>query len=598
MPEFFAIKQTTSGDINFPTNISVYFKLFDVATRHLMNVETSVLSGNYPNVYCGVIIILLFPLYIINKKISTKEKIFKVLLLVLFIISFNMNFLNFIWHGLHYPNSLPCRQSFIYIFLILTMSMESFKKSNYCTNKEVYSVFWGAVIFILITEQFVDFDFSIIYLSLLFLSLYMLIMFLYRNKIGRNFLITILFFSTAIFETFINTEATSVSTTNRQNYVSDNEYIKNLATKLENEDNDFYRIEKSYRRTKNDTAWHNIKGVSLFSSTASEPLTKLFDKFGLMNSTNAYSFEGATPLIASIFNVKYLINRVEEVQKDDSNGTYIYYKPFGFRENETEIINEKPADKTYIYEYITNEYFLPLGFMTNLSSNMYTHSDNPFAVQNSFVRNAVDVDSIFNMISNNTNGNTVTINSDKTQRIYIYINTANVEKIHVTYGNGDKIITHNLDKKRQIVDLGICKQNETIKVRNDEDKQLNISSYSFDEETFKEAYKKLSSSTLSVTSFSETNIKGNINANDSGVLFTSIPYEKGWTVIVNSEEVEAIPLEDAFIGVDIPSAGFYEIEFKYMSEGLKLGIYISLISVTILILIGLILWIKNKIWEV
>jgi uncharacterized membrane protein YfhO len=43
-------------------------------------------------------------------------------LLLIMILSFNINVLNFIWHGFHFPNQLPYRNSFVYIFLILSMA--------------------------------------------------------------------------------------------------------------------------------------------------------------------------------------------------------------------------------------------------------------------------------------------------------------------------------------------------------------------------------------------------------------------------------------------------------------------------------------------
>ncbi|MEI3166709.1 MAG: YfhO family protein [Lachnospiraceae bacterium] len=43
-----------------------------------------------------------------------------------FFASFSINVLNFIWHGFHYPNSLPCRQSFIYIFLMLLICYRAY----------------------------------------------------------------------------------------------------------------------------------------------------------------------------------------------------------------------------------------------------------------------------------------------------------------------------------------------------------------------------------------------------------------------------------------------------------------------------------------
>ena len=81
-------------------------------------------------------------------------------------------------------------------------------------------------------------------------------------------------------------------------------------------------------------------------------------------------------------------------------------------------------------------------------------------------------------------------------------------------------------------------------------------------------------------------MKGTITADSEGLVFTSIPYDKGWTVLVNGEEVEIKTLEDAFIMVPV-SEGTHTIEFKFTPGGFYLGITISILSyvafITILI---------------
>ena len=59
-----------------------------------------------------------------RRKISEYEfcdKIKRISLLLVLIVSLNNRLLNFIWHGFHFPNSLPGRQAFLFSFLILTI---------------------------------------------------------------------------------------------------------------------------------------------------------------------------------------------------------------------------------------------------------------------------------------------------------------------------------------------------------------------------------------------------------------------------------------------------------------------------------------------
>ena len=122
-------------------------------SRSLINVEASIFSAHDPNLYCTVAVFILLPLYCMCSKINFKEKVSKVLLVILFLISFNTNVPNYIWHGFHFPNSLPCRESFIYIFLILTMCYEAFMNLKSFTVKQIMGSVAGAVALILVIEE-------------------------------------------------------------------------------------------------------------------------------------------------------------------------------------------------------------------------------------------------------------------------------------------------------------------------------------------------------------------------------------------------------------------------------------------------------------
>ena len=95
--------------------------------RHIGNVGTEIGLDHWPNIYCGVAVFLFFLLYLECKNSSANETSGYGGLLLLFFASCSVNALNFIWHGLHYPNSLPCRQSFIYIFLMLFVCFRAFQ---------------------------------------------------------------------------------------------------------------------------------------------------------------------------------------------------------------------------------------------------------------------------------------------------------------------------------------------------------------------------------------------------------------------------------------------------------------------------------------
>ncbi|MBQ8040383.1 MAG: YfhO family protein, partial [Lachnospiraceae bacterium] len=126
IPEVFALRLSRFSSADFPDTLKSYFSVFDVLARHCMNVEIETGLDHWPNIYCSVAVMVLFPLYIANRKIAVKEKIGKLVLLFVMLVSFSYNIPTFIWHGMNYPDSLPARQSFLYILLLLTVCMDAF----------------------------------------------------------------------------------------------------------------------------------------------------------------------------------------------------------------------------------------------------------------------------------------------------------------------------------------------------------------------------------------------------------------------------------------------------------------------------------------
>ena len=120
LPAIFALRLTASVEFSFPKTFSQYFGIIDMMARLLPFVETEQGLKHWPNIYAGSLSLFILPLYFSNPAISRKKKCIYGFFMLFFFLSFSLNILNYVWHGFHYPNSLPARQSFIFIFLLLT----------------------------------------------------------------------------------------------------------------------------------------------------------------------------------------------------------------------------------------------------------------------------------------------------------------------------------------------------------------------------------------------------------------------------------------------------------------------------------------------
>ena len=102
-------------------------------------------------------------------------------------------------------------------------------------------------------------------------------------------------------------------------------------------------------------------------------------------------------------------------------------------------------------------------------------------------------------------------------------------------------------------------------------------------ERFDESYSKRSEQSLIIDEFNNDNIKAHIRVKEGGQwLFTSIPYDKGWTVKVNGEVIDVTKVNQGFIGFPL-EAGEYELEFSYWPVGLNAGLILSGLSLVILV---------------
>ena len=69
-------------------------------------------------------------------------------------------------------------------------------------------------------------------------------------------------------------------------------------------------------------------------------------------------------------------------------------------------------------------------------------------------------------------------------------------------------------------------------------------------------------------------VKGYMTIDYPGLLFTSIPYDKGWTAYVDGKKYEIDTVGNAFIALKL-AAGELVIEFMYFPPGLKLGLILT-----------------------
>ena len=562
LPAVFALQATASGEFHFPDTLSSYFSIFDMIARHIGNVGTEIGLDHWPNIYCGVAVLMFFLLYIGSRKIRAREKAVYCGLLLMFYASFSTNMLNFIWHGFHYPNSLPCRQSFIYIALMLTLCYKAYASLDSAPLKHVILAFWAAGGFVILAEKLVDnpeqYHFSVFYAALLLLALYTGLLYLYKK--GKWSLDAVLLGALAVvsIEAAVNMAVTSVPTTSRTAYVSDNEDARALVEGIEDEE--FYRVEKEDQRTKNDGAWIHFPSASLFSSTANASLSEFYRYLGCESSTNAYSITGSTPLADSLFSVKYRLYPDQQPVSD---------------------LMEQAGRSGDLWLY-RNLYTLPLGFMLpgDLEENWILDSGNPASVQNDLCT-LLGTEQVLIANESITDGRNLTFTAEETGEYYVYVTNKRVESVSAVIG--EKSLGFDNVERGYFLELGYILKGQEVRMEaeNEGSPTLQAEVWRFNPQGLIEVHQEMSRQPMEIASFADTRLLGNVTAEERGTLFTTIPYDEGWTVLVDGSPARTRPVFDTFLGIDL-EAGAHEIQFSYMPRGLKEGAIITAASLGIL----------------
>ena len=574
LPAYLALAGTASADSTFPSSLTSYFTIIEMVARQMILVDVEIGLDHWPNIYSGVACLFLLPAYVLNPRTPAKEKIVRVTLLFVMFLSFSLNIPNYIWHGMHFPNSLPCRQSFLYTIALLAMCYEGLRGLKDLTTKQIAACFWGDLALILILQPIMEslgseIEYYTYYVTVLFLALYVLMIWLWKKQKLSEFTAICICLILVVVETGINMAVTSVTTTDRDEYWKNTENYQILDEMCNDmEDGGFYRTEKASRRTKNDASWVGYRSASIFSSATEAGISDFYKLFGMEGNTNAYSFTGATPLMESLLSVKY---RISTAEMDTSElRDYVQWQ-----------------DTTYLYQ---NNYTLPIGFMLpdDVSTYFEMYAGDAAEAQNAFVSLTADTAPVLDEIATGGSGSSFTFEVPEEGYVYVCVENGDVSEVTASV-DGNYTSFSNVDRG-YLLDLGRCYEGSEITVSDDEGNTMEATAYIFNEQAFIDWYNVISEQSFTVTEFvndrKETRIEGTIEAEENGSLFFSIPYEEGWTVLVDGEEVEPESFINAFLSVFVP-AGSHEITLVYHTPGLAKGLLVSILSVILIVLLTL-----------
>lgn len=626
LPAYYGLQLTHSANNNFPEKMEFYEGWTEIFANTLSYSQPAMKEG-LPNFACGMLAIVLLGVFLFSNGIKIREKVSAVLMMALIAVSCNMNILNYIWHGFHFTNMIPYRFAFIFSFVLVAAAFRAYDVIltkgvkiyqiilmlafpwvvfylNYMVKSAESETSLGIKSFLLDNEPVKN---SLVIAGAFILIFVAIKVFPFTNPKVRNLVLSLCIGAAAISECYSNAKigVETVGQSDYASYLSKNEDIQKLLDAAEErEESLFYRTEMTKTWTLNDSSLYGYNGISQFSSSANVSVTKFLKKLGLYGSEagNRYYYRISTPVVNTMLGLKYIIHKDNEYRGD----------PYALTEVDK-------SNSVHLYE---NNFPLSVGYMVDSSILELENLGYacPFDFHNDLIQSATSVDediytpqpvalaSYSGVLVTKTSYGNYTFNKTEVGKedccveysfdgmdgyqLYGYAANGGCDKADVKIGAKDIDTNIALDDYPIIFPMGGVQSGErsTIKlhIKDDTDNgNFKVMVYALNEALFEQAYADLADEQLQITEFSDTEIKGKINALKDGVMFLSIPYEEGWSISVDGKEVDTVKVVHSMLGAEIP-AGEHDITITYTPEGFVTGVIATSVSAALCVVIAII----------
>lgn len=559
-----------------------------------------------PNLYFSIGLIGLAGI-LFFVKVKGKKKI--ILLTILVGCSIVFADLNYVWHGFSQPHGIGNRFGFCFIMLLLLSAVCVLEHIQKITLRQLSIVTLLQIGLLCICFLYCkDKVLTTAYLwTFLLLVLYFLFtLLLICKKITKQKFIMI-FLAFVLSEICINTLYQFGSYALESGVDKEQDYA--ITTLLENaniQKKSRIEIASSY---KNQGMKNNIPTMSGFVSYFNGDMGNLLFKTGMNLVEDAgVSYIGSTPILNVLFNIQY-----------------------GVGKNVMDFSDCKKIKEDKEVKLFEMQHSASLGYLVDDNIMNWGQDDSTdFELQNEFARNVTnDDEDVFKFITSKTLNSSLLSNerseckisqsgqvinhftmqqneevsycefvSDEDMDLYAMVKATQGMMIYVLV-DGEMVYQGENSVAQQLLHVGKIKKGQKIIIcsyvtgQAGSEVNIGVQFAEFDDVVFQKVYDKLSESEYSILAAKNDCIDGSITCKKAGIMLTSIPASKGFSVYVDGEQVPYKRIANALIGVPLES-GQHDVRFIYETPYAYMAIFISLCSILIFVLITTGEWIYKK----
>ena len=617
LPTALSLIDTSAAGDAWPSDMRINFDAFDFMSRGLMNMSPAIRSG-LPNIYVGILAFIFLPLYVFSNKIGNGEKISHLALLGFLYISFNNNFLDFFWHGMHYPNQLPYRYAFLFSFVMLLIMFRTLTVIREYSAKTLMLITAGAILFVVLAEKLDD---SVsrenAFINILYFIVYLAMFAGFRK--ARNFrtaslLLGIIIISELIVNSFmtIYTIGEDEVYTRRSSFVDDMHDVGQLIdVAKEQENGDFFRMEVKPQKTTNDGALYGYPGITLFSSTSREATAKMMKKLAFHgNNINSYKYVDSTNVGNSLLGMKYLLlkngaSRDTSLEKVDEYNDMTLLKnphalelgaaagpelkfwnptegsPFSNWNSLLEALGEQGLFKHVDPEVVNGYNFGPASGSGESGVSVTPEDFNASGLMN-FKIDVKEDQFLY-----------LAIETSKDMRVKIRVNetTKDEEVKKGKPGTVRQAETRNIHWI-ETFDVGYVAAGDEVNfsIEQDKDKASAVTVYAatVDKADYERTMSRLKEREVDVQEWNSNSVIAKYNAKTEGNLFLNIPYDSSWKAYIDGEEVQTESIAETAL-LSVPTeAGEHELKLVFIPRGFEIGLTMSIGGLILLLVLCLI----------
>ena len=572
-------------------SLSLRYPLFNLLPKLLMDSYDSVNVQGLPMVYCGLASLLLLPCFFLSPSIPIRKKVATGGLYLAVFAIMNISILDIALHLFRIPNWLNCRYAFFFSFILLMAVAEALQHLDDLPRDKLIKTYLAELFLVVLIQlsqlSYID-NFTCIWLSILFLSVYALLFGISLNPAKRETMLRAVAF-VMVAELTLNTALTLQSIHEEVYYSSRSSYTDFMAESrpvveaVQEMDDGFYRMEKTYHRTVNDPMALGFAGLSHSTSTLNAKALSFIRSLGYSQREHWSRYVENSVVADSLLGFKYILSKTplandcyEEVMTMGDITVYRnpYSLPIVFAANErfADAVVSSSNAISYQNQLLSalageeyTEYFSPITTVNRETSGL---DESSYGTHRKFTATGSSGKITFTFTMPSSGALYTCMTSDYTNACTLSVNGE----------SRGEILGH---ETTSVFPLGTFEEGDTVTVTlttTVAETYLRSASnyfYVLNMDAFEAAYETLSAGGLQIENRTETYLYGTMNvADERACVYTSIPYEGGWTVRVDGEPVEVFCAANAVIAFNI-TAGTHTVEMRYCPPGLIPGAIVS-----------------------